>query len=73
MRTKPSRFGFTPQEHRISALPSTVASVIVLMLTMLNGSLLWPVDPLKARLLSGLGMIGIAYIIVLNILVLPNA
>ncbi|MBI2759340.1 MAG: GGDEF domain-containing protein [Chloroflexi bacterium] len=73
MRTKPSHFGFTPQEHRISALPSTVASVIVLVLTMLNGSLLWPVDPLKARLLSGLGMIGIAYIIVLNILVLPNA
>jgi hypothetical protein len=31
------RFGLTPREHRISALPSTVGSIIVLAITVFNG------------------------------------
>lgn len=68
---KPSRFGFTPQEHHISALPSAVASIVVLAITIFNGSVLWPADPFKVRLLISAGLVGILYLAVFNFLLIP--
>lgn len=67
------RFGLTPREHRISALPSTIASIVVLAITMFNGSVLWPVSPLRTAVLLGAGITGIAYLAVLDLLVIPAA
>lgn len=72
MRTKPSHFGFTPQEHRISALPSTVASVVVLVFTIINGSLLWRTATFKSEALLGIGTLGILYLIIYNFLIVPS-
>jgi diguanylate cyclase (GGDEF)-like protein len=66
------RFGLTPREHRISALPSTVGSILVLGITMLMGCVVWPQTPLKTILLLAFGAGGIAYLLVLDLLVLPS-
>jgi diguanylate cyclase (GGDEF)-like protein len=72
MRRKASRFGFTPQEHRISALPSTIAGIIVLAVTVFNGSILWPQSNIKTLLLVGVGTLGIIYLIIFNRFVVPS-
>jgi diguanylate cyclase (GGDEF)-like protein len=72
MTTKSIRFGLTPREHRISALPSTIASVVVLAITMFNGSVLWPGSVLQTSLLLGFGALGIVYLLILNLRVIPS-
>ncbi|HEY5984462.1 MAG TPA: sensor domain-containing diguanylate cyclase [Anaerolineales bacterium] len=67
-----ARFGLTPREHRISALPSTVGSILVLAITMFNGAVLWPQGSLKVSLLLVFGFGGIAYLVLLNLVVIPH-
>ena len=73
MRTKPSHLGFTPQEHRISALPSTIASVVVLIFTVINSNILPPTTHFKSQVLLWVGVLGVLYLIVYNFLVIPSA
>ncbi|MFI4963425.1 MAG: hypothetical protein ACHP6H_06180, partial [Legionellales bacterium] len=73
MAKKTSRFGFTPQEHRISAIPSTIASIIVLAITMFNGVVLWPVSQPKTIILFAIGLIGIIYVALFDLWIIPHA
>ena len=66
------RFGLTPREHRISALPSIVGSIAVLAITMFNGSVVWPRDGIPAALLLGVGLLGILYLLALSIVIIPH-
>jgi diguanylate cyclase (GGDEF)-like protein len=66
------RFGLTPREHRISALPSTVGSIVVLAITVFNGTVLWPQGPLETALLGGFGTLGIVYLVLLDLVVIPH-
>jgi hypothetical protein len=66
------RFGLTPREHRISALPSTVGSIVVLAITVFNGTVLWPQGPLETALLRGFGTLGIVYLVLLDLVVIPH-
>ncbi len=72
MTRKSSRSGFTPQEHRISALPSTVAGIVVLAVTMFSGIVLWPQSAMKSILLLGFGILGILYLAVFDLLIIPS-
>src|SRR5512142_675907 len=69
---KSPRFGLTPREHRISALPSTLGSIIVLSITMFNGTVLWPESRFSSILLLGAGLLGILYLILLDLIILPS-
>lgn len=66
MKRNPSRFGFTPAEHRISALPSTLATSTVLALIGLTAGLYWPDSPARASILAGTSLLGIAYVCFFN-------
>jgi diguanylate cyclase (GGDEF)-like protein len=66
------RFGLTPREHRISALPSIVGSIVVLAITMVNGSVIWPRGPIETAMLLGLGSLGILYLLVLSLFLIPH-
>ncbi len=68
---KSSRFGFTPQEHHISALPSAFASIAVLAITIFAGVFLWPIDQIRASLLVTVGLAGILYLFVFNFVLIP--
>lgn len=72
MATKPGRFGFTPREHRVSILPSTVASILLLALTVLNGTVSLPRDSVQERALLVLGAAGIIYLAVFNLWIIPS-
>jgi diguanylate cyclase (GGDEF)-like protein len=73
MSKKTYRFGFTPQEHRISVLPSTIAGIIVLALTMFNGALVWPQGQTKIGILIVFGVLGILYLLVFDLWIIPSA
>ena len=62
MSQVPAQFGFTPSEHRISALPSTIASIVILVITILSGSILRPLSPARLTVLVAVGVCGILYI-----------
>jgi diguanylate cyclase (GGDEF)-like protein len=62
--------GFNPLEHRVSALPSSIATIVILIITMFSGSILWPEDPSKMLLLFVAGTLGIVYLIIFNFLVI---
>ncbi len=66
------RFGLTPREHRISALPSIVGSMVVLAITMFNGSVLWPRGQIQTAGLLGLGLLGLLYLLALSLFIIPN-
>lgn len=68
---KLSRFGFTPQEHHISALPSAFAGIAVLAITIFAGVFLWPVDQVRVSLLITVGLVGILYLVVFNFVLIP--
>ncbi|MGE5248808.1 MAG: hypothetical protein ACM3QS_01230, partial [Bacteroidota bacterium] len=72
MATKPSRFGFTPREHRVSVLPSTVASMLLLALTVLSATLAQPAGSSQRQLLMATGAAGIVYLAVFNLLIMPS-
>jgi diguanylate cyclase (GGDEF)-like protein len=71
MAKKTYRFGFTPLEHRISALPSTIASIVVLAITMFNGVVLWPHSQPKIIILFAIGLLGILYIAFFDLWIIP--
>jgi diguanylate cyclase (GGDEF)-like protein len=73
MSKKTYRFGFTPQEHRISVLPSTIAGIIVLALTMFNGAVVWPQNQLKSTLLLIFGVLGVIYLMIFDLWIIPSA
>jgi diguanylate cyclase (GGDEF)-like protein len=72
MTRRSSRFGFTPAEHRVSALPSTLAAIAVLVVTVFNGTVLWPQSHPQTYLLIAIGALGIAYLCVFNWIVVPS-
>src|SRR5512144_1421216 len=69
---KSSRFGFTPAEHRISALPSTLASVVVLGVVAFSAGLSWSDNPTQSSILTGVSLLGIAYVGFFNWVVVPS-
>jgi diguanylate cyclase (GGDEF)-like protein len=72
MSRKLSRFGLTPREHRISALPSTIGGIVVLAIATFNGSVLWPQSADKTALLLVFGLLGILYMAVLDLVIIPS-
>ncbi len=72
MTQKPSKFGFTPSEHRISALPSTLAGITVLAAAVFNGSLLWHQSSPRTIALVTIGALGIIYLSLFNWIVVPS-
>lgn len=68
---KTPRFGFTPQERYVSALPAAIASILVLAITVFNGSLLWPEDRSRSIIIILVGLLGILYLGVFNLLLIP--
>ncbi len=69
MTHKGSRFGFTPQEHRISALPATLAAIFVLLLITFDSIIFWPQSPRARLVLSLFGGIGTGYLMLFNLFV----
>ncbi len=66
------RFGFTPQEHRFSALPSTIAGIVVLALTLISGSLVWHENWIRGVILLLTGTLGIIYLVFFDLFVIPS-
>ncbi len=73
MTPKSSQFGFTPAEHRVSALPSTVAGMVVLAVTAFSGSVLWPQGRAESLIVLITGILGIIYLAVFNWIVVPSS
>jgi diguanylate cyclase (GGDEF)-like protein len=73
MTQRSSQLGFTPAEHRISALPSTLAAIAVLAVTVLTSSMLWPQGHLQSYILLGIGVVGIAYLCIFTWVIIPSA
>ena len=72
MNKKHHRFGFTPQEQRISAIPSALAGILALIFIIANGVGAWRQENTDPLLLLGIGMIGIAYLIIFNLFMIPS-
>jgi diguanylate cyclase (GGDEF)-like protein len=66
------RFGLTPREHRVSALPAIVGSVVVLTMTMVDGSVRPPQGGIQTTQLITFGLLGILYLLVLSNLIIPH-
>ncbi len=64
--------GFTPQEHRISALPSAIASMAVIAVTVFNGSVIWPQSRLNSILLLMVGSLGLIYLFIFDLFLIPS-
>ena len=73
MVSKPSRFGLTPREHRVSVLPAVIGSVIVLAIAVFNGSLIPALGPTRTALLLGAGVAGTIYLVVFDLFVAPRS
>jgi diguanylate cyclase (GGDEF)-like protein len=63
-----SRFGFTPQEQRISALPSAIAGILILVFIVVMGITTRQGNPV---FLLGFGIIGTIYLMIFNFLIVP--
>ncbi|MGA7195325.1 MAG: sensor domain-containing diguanylate cyclase [Anaerolineales bacterium] len=72
MAKKQSRFGFTPREQRISALPSSVAGILILIFIAANGNGIWRQDTTDPVLLLQIGTIGTIYLIAFNFFIVPS-
>src|SRR5512142_14135 len=72
MRRKSFQFGFTPAEHRVSALPSTIAGTVVLAVTVFSGSVLWPQGSMESIIVLVVGVLGILYLGIFNWLIVPS-
>ncbi|MGE5074144.1 MAG: diguanylate cyclase [Anaerolineae bacterium] len=72
MTRRSSRFGFTPAEHRVSALPATLAAIAVLAVTVFNGAVLWPQSHPQTYFLIAVGILGIAYLCIFNWVIVPS-
>jgi len=72
MNKKHPQFGFTPQEQRISAIPSAIAGILALIFIVSNGIGTWRQENTDPLLLLGIGLIGIAYLIIFNLFMIPS-
>jgi len=72
MEKKHQRFGFTPQEQRISAIPSAIAGILSLIFIVANGITTRQQEHTNLLLLLGIGLIGIAYLIIFNLFMIPS-
>ena len=72
MVKKHSRFGFTPQEQRISALPSAIAGILVFIFIVINGIGIWRQEKTDLIFLLGLGTIGTICLIAFNFFIIPT-
>jgi len=72
MAKKISRFGFTPQEQRVSALPSAIAGILILALIMINGISVWRLENTDPLFVLGFGIIGILYLIIFSFFMMPS-
>jgi diguanylate cyclase (GGDEF)-like protein len=72
MKKKHPQFGFTPQEQRISAVPSALAGILALVFIVVNGIGTWRQENTNLLLLLGIGTIGIAYLIIFNLFMIPS-
>jgi hypothetical protein len=61
MSDKRLRYGFTPQEQRISALPSTIMGILILIFIVSSGIGTWRSDNTDLVLLMEIGTIGTIY------------
>ncbi len=66
-----AQFGLTPREHRVSVLPATVGSIIVLAIVVFDASVLAPESPLQTILLIAAGVLGIIYLAAFDLLIVP--
>lgn len=73
MKRKPSQFGFTPAEHRVSALPATAAGMLVLAITAFSGAVLFPQDNAQRWAVVLFSLLGMAYLCVFNLVIVPSA
>jgi diguanylate cyclase (GGDEF)-like protein len=73
MTRQSTRLGLTPREHRISVLPPTIGSIVLLAMTVFNGAVLWPQSTAQTTLLVIFGIAGIAYLAALDLLVVPSS
>ncbi len=67
-----NRFGFTPREHRISALPSTVAGMLVLVIVGVNGTLVSPQGSIRLLVLEVACAAGFLYLALFNLVLVPS-
>jgi diguanylate cyclase (GGDEF)-like protein len=65
--------GFTPQEHRISALPSTLAAILIFLITLYTGFVTSPQDRGNLGAYLGIGALGLAYLVAFNFFFIPSA
>ncbi len=66
-----AKFGLTPREHRVSVLPATVGSIILLAIVVFDASVLATESPLQTILLVAAGILGIIYLAAFDLLVVP--
>ncbi len=72
MKQNPSQLGFTPAEHRISALPSTLAGILVLALIGFGATFSWSETAPEASVLTGVSLLGIVYVCYFNWIIVPS-
>ena len=72
MAKKHSQFGLTPQEQRISALPSTITGVLALIFIVINGIGVWRQEKTDSIFLLEIGIIGTIYLIMFNFFIIPS-
>ena len=71
MAEKNSRFGFTPQEQRISMLSSAIAGILILVLIVGDGIGMWRQEKAGPIFLLEIGIIGTIYLIIFNFFIIP--
>ena len=67
-----SRLGFTPREHRVSVLPSTIAAIILLAIAVFSGMASRPPDSTQSLALFAVGAAGSLYLALFNLWVIPS-
>jgi diguanylate cyclase (GGDEF)-like protein len=72
MFRKPKGNGFTPQEHLISIIPALLASIFILLMTIVTALLEYPPEnPLHEMILIVYGIAGSIYLSYVNLFVVP--
>jgi diguanylate cyclase (GGDEF)-like protein len=74
MPQKPTTFPFTSQEHRISALPAALATIVVLALLAVNGTRLLAQDHDLTGIIILLAfcLLGSVYVLIYQLMMIPS-
>jgi diguanylate cyclase (GGDEF)-like protein len=67
------RYGFTPHEQRISALPSTITGILILIYIVASGIGIWRNENTNLVLLLEIGAIGTICLIAFNFFFIPSS